>query len=291
MIDARPEINPPESPGAKRRVREEAGAYAYIADLVYQRCGIRLHHGKEELINSRLGKRMRRHGLSRLTQYVEFLQTQADEQEFKEVIDALTTNFTSFMREGTHFQHLVQQALPSVLRPNQRAFRVWSAACSSGEEPYTIAFHLAENFPLLSGWDWHITATDISKRVLEHAQRGTYSAERLSAVPRPWLPKYFQRGLGRWEGYFRVKSLIAERIAFGQLNLIEPYELSVVFEVIFCRNVMIYFDRPTQERLVRQLCRFLVPGGYLFTGHAESLNGLQLPLRYISPSIYRKESP
>jgi chemotaxis protein methyltransferase CheR len=250
-----------------------------------------LHHGKEELITSRLGKRMRKHGLSGLMQYVEFLQTQADEQEFREVIDALTTNFTSFMREGTHFQHLVGKALPSLLRPNQRTFRIWSAACSSGEEPYTIAFHLAESYPLTSGWDWRLTATDISKRVLEHAQRGTYAADRLSAVPREWLPKYFQRGVGSWEGHYRVKPIIAERIAFGQLNLIEPYEHSVVFEVIFCRNVMIYFDRPTQERLVQQLCRFLVPGGYLFTGHAESLNGLQLPLRYMSPSIYRKESP
>ena len=269
-------------------VTPEAEAYQYIIDLIYERCRIWLHSGKESLIRARLGKRLRAHGFSTLTEYCDFLRTQADEEEFTSVVDALTTNFTNFLREEDHFQFLVRQAIPEVLPPGERRFRVWSAACSSGEEPYSIAFYLSEHFPPGQGWQWQITASDISTQMLEAARQGVYSEERVRSIPPEWLRRYFQKGVGKWAGHYRVKRPLARHVEFRSINLIEPYEHKHCYETIFCRNVMIYFDRPTQEQLVNQLCRFLVPQGYLLIGHSESLNGLRVPLRCLRPSIYQK---
>lgn len=266
----------------------ETEAYQYIIDLIYQRCRIQLHDGKEQLIKARLGKRMRHHGSASLTEYCDFLRTRAAEDEFTLVTDALTTNFTSFLREQDHFEFMVQQGLPAVLTKGLRRFNVWSAASSSGEEAYSIAMYLAEHFPLAQRWDWRITGSDISTKVLASARRGVYAEERISKIPQAWLRKYFQIGMGKWEGHYRVKSDLAERVTFLQVNLIESYAHSQPFELIFCRNVMIYFDRPTQEQLVNRLCQFLVPHGYLLIGHSESLTGLKVPLRCARPSIYQR---
>jgi chemotaxis protein methyltransferase CheR len=268
----------------------EAEACRYIADLVYDRCRIRLHEGKDALIKSRLGKRMRKLGIAGLAEYCDFLRRQGDEEEITMVIDALTTNFTNFLREGEHFKFLVEVALPALLPKGRKQFSVWSAACSSGEEPYTIGLYLSEYYPPAQGWDWRITASDISTKVLKQAQQGIYTTDHLEAVPRGWLHKYFDRGLGQWAGCCRVKPGIAGRVTFQQLNLIQTYTHAQMFEIIFCRNVMIYFDRPTQEQLVNRLCRFLAPGGYLFIGHSESLNGLRVPLRCLQPSIYQRSA-
>lgn len=266
----------------------ETEAFNYIIVLIYERCGIRLHDGKHHLIRARLGKRMRHYGIASLPEYCDFLKTQADEDEITHVVDALTTNFTHFMREEDHFKFLVNQALPSLAEPRAKRFKVWSAACSTGEEPYTIAFYLMEHFPTMSGWDWQILATDISTKALSKAQQGIYPNDRLDSVPAEWTRKYFQRGVNAWEDYCRVKKLITDRIRFKQLNLLGAYDFNDSFEVIFCRNVMIYFDRPTQEHLVRQLARMLVPKGYILVGHAESLTGLDVPLRCLKPSVYQK---
>jgi len=268
----------------------EAEACRYIVDLIYERCRIRLHNGKEALIRARLGKRIRHHQLGGLVEYCEFLRTRADADEFTLVVDALTTNFTNFLREEEHFELLVKQALPEVLPQGARKFHIWSAASSSGEEPFTMAFYLAEHYPLASGWDWQIAASDISTKVLDKARQAVYPEERVETVPREWLRKYFQRGTGHWEGHYRVKRFIAERVHFQQINLIAPYNHPQMFHAIFCRNVMIYFDRATQEQLVNQLCRFLVPKGYLFIGHSESLNGLNVPLRCRQPSVYQRSA-
>lgn len=266
-------------------------ACQYIIDLVYDRCRIRLHNGKEALIKARLGKRLRARGFTALADYCGFLQSSGDEQELTQVVDSLTTNFTSFFREQDHFRVLVEEALsPERLGGRKRA-RVWSAACSSGEEPYSIAIYLAEYFPPVVGWDWAVTASDISTRMLEKARAGIYPKDRLQTVPREWLHKYFQQGTGRFAAQCRVKPSLSQRVSFRQINLVEPYEHPEAYEVIFCRNVMIYFDRTTQAQLVRQLCRFLVPGGYLLIGHSESLNGLELPLRCLRPSVYQRTAP
>jgi chemotaxis protein methyltransferase CheR len=266
----------------------DAEACQFIADLVYDRCRIRLHEGKDALIQARLGKRMRKHGFAGLPEYCDYLRTEADEEELTTVIDALTTNFTSFLREADHFKFLVEQALPSLAPKTGKTFRIWSAASSSGEEPYTIGFYLSDYYPPALGWDWSIIASDISTKVLEQARRGIYPDERLTAISRDWLHKYFQKGAGQWEGCCRVKSSITERVSFRQINLIEAYHHPQPFEIIFCRNVLIYFDRPTQEQLVRRLCQFLVPNGYLLIGHSESLNGLNVPLRCLRPSVYQR---
>ncbi|HAV63215.1 MAG TPA: hypothetical protein DCY13_12725 [Verrucomicrobiales bacterium] len=266
----------------------EARALEYIIALIYERCRIQLHLGKQQLIRSRLGKRMRHHGMQSLAEYCRFLQERADEEEFTHVVDALTTNYTNFLREEDHFRFMVEKALPAVLPPGRRSFRVWSAACATGEEPYSIAFYLAEHFPLAQGWDWRILATDISTRALAAAGAGVYPLDRATGVPHDWLKRYCQRGVGEFEGQFRIKPAIAERVAFQQVNLLGQYSFSNPFDLIFCRNVMIYFDRPTQEQLVNSLARCLVSGGCLLVGHSESLNGLSVPFRCDRPSIYRK---
>jgi len=207
--------------------------------------------------------------------------------EIPNVVDALATNFTSFLREEDHFRFLVEKALPSLMSKGHKRFTVWSAACATGEEPFSIAFYLAESFPVQAGWDWRITASDISTKALDKAGQATYAEDRLLALPEDWLRRYFQKGFGQAEGLFRVKSHVRDRVHFAQINLMCPPS-SAPYEVIFCRNVMIYFDRPTQLQIVRQLCDRLVPQGYLFIGHSESLNGLDLPLRCLRPSYYQR---
>lgn len=267
---------------------QEAADFEFIIALVYERSRIRLHDGKQSLIRARLGKRVRHLQFKTLGEYCDYLRNTGDEEEITHLVDALTTNFTNFLREEDHFQFLVREGLPSVLPSGQRRFNVWSAACSTGEEPYSLALYLAEHYPLLEGWDWRIFATDISTKALAKAERGVYDQDRLDPVPQAWLRKHFQRGLGEWEGHCRVKPSLAERVRFQQLNLLGRYAFKGTFEIIFCRNVMIYFDRQTQEQLVNQLAQRLAPKGYLIIGHSESVTGLKVPFTCLRPSIYQK---
>ena len=272
---------------AARCFTEEAEALQYIITLVYERARIRLHDGKEALIRARLGKRMRALGLSNLLDYCNFLRQPAGAMELPHVVDALATNFTSFLREPDHFRFLVETALPMLLGKARKRFSIWSAACATGEEPFSIAFHLAESFPMQAGWDWRITASDISTKALDKAAQATYLGDRLQTLPEEWVRKYFQKGFGQAQGLFRVKTAVRDRVSFCEINLMCP-PATAPYEVIFCRNVMIYFDRPTQLQIVQHLCELLVPQGYLFIGHSESLNGLSLPLRCLRPSYYQK---
>jgi chemotaxis protein methyltransferase CheR len=267
----------------------EAEALNYVIDLVYDRCRIRLNEGKQHLIKARLGKRMRLHGLETLPKYCDFLQRDAGETELTEVVNCLTTNFTTFLREPDHFKFLTGEALPSLLPKGQQRFNIWSAACSSGEEPYSIAFYLSEFYPLAARWDWRILATDISTKALDKGRHAVYSADRLETLPSEWIRRYFQRGRNGAEGLYRVKPQLQERVTFRQLNLLGQYNFAESFAVIFCRNVMIYFDRPTQQQLVQRLAQFLAPQGYLLVGHSESLLGLNIPLRCLRPSVYQKK--
>ena len=180
--------------------------------------------------------------------------------------------------------------MPTLLA-GRKHFNVWSAACATGEEPYSIAFYLAERFPLVSDCNWQVLATDISTKALTQAQQGIYPEDRLGSLPPGWWRKYFQKGHRHWQGHYRIKPPLRQRVRLQQINLLGNYTFREPFEVIFCRNVMIYFDRPTQEQLVRRLHQFLVPNGYLLIGHSESLNGLNVGLRCLKPSIYQKASP
>jgi chemotaxis protein methyltransferase CheR len=252
--------------------------------LAYDTFGLDLRDGKEQLVSARLMKLMTKLEIRSYKDYYNYVTSDPSGQALTEMVDVLTTNHTSFLRESSHFDFLVEQALPEWGRRTR--IRIWCAASSTGEEPYSIAFSLLEK--LNPGQSIEILATDISTRVLETARRGIYPVSRLENLPPAWIKKYLLRGQNQSEGFFRVKPEVRSLIQFQRLNLVEPLPNLEPFPAIFCRNVMIYFDRPTQERVVKQLAACLEPGGYLFIGHAESLSGIDGPLRYVKPAIYRK---
>jgi chemotaxis protein methyltransferase CheR len=255
-----------------------------ISELAYKSCGIDLKNGKQELVQARLGKKIRQGQFASFKQYYDHVVADKSGEELIALLDALTTNFTSFLREAVHFEFLRKTILPGLTGE----IRVWSAACSTGEEPYTIAFSLLEELGLPATPRIHILATDISSKALAAAERGAYEADRFKEFPVDWPRKYLLRGADRWEGWYRVKPSIRRTIEFRRFNLMEALRPSKLFQVIFCRNVMIYFDKETQQRLVNRFASCLVPGGYLLIGHSESLTGLQHPYEYVKPAVYRK---
>lgn len=270
-----------------RAACDEQEAIDYIVQLIYARTHIRLHSGKEPLIRARLGKRQRALALVDLASYARYLQTSGDEGEITAAVDALTTNFTHFLRENDHFRFLVDTIIPELTGGVPGTIRLWSAACATGEEPFTMAFYLEEHFPVARGWDWRVLATDVSTRALAKAREAIFPEDRVSAIPLEWQRRYLRRGVGVASGLYQVKGHLRERIEFRHENLLAEHRGNEVFHAIFCRNVMIYFDRPTQEKLMNSLCRHLQPGGYVLVGHSESLTGLSVPLRCLRPSYYR----
>ena len=266
--------------------------FRFIAKLVYERSRISLGDGKVSLVASRVSKRLRHLGLDSFKSYVALLKSPEGQAELGDLIDVISTNHTNFFREIKHFEFLEQVGLPFICdqmaESGEKTIRVWSAASSSGEEPYTLALVLSEFVEKRPGLSWKIDATDISTRILEKARAAIYDSERLATVPKPMLRKYFQKGSGKWDGHFRLKSSIREKVRFHHLNLLQPsYPFDQKFHAIFCRNVMIYFDRPTQQTLVRQLSNHLVPHGYLMVGHSESLTGIDHSLMSVCPATYQ----
>ena len=265
--------------------------FEFIRGLVYEHSRINLGPDKRELVSARLGKRLRATNLTTVGDYCAFLQSERDGEELAHLIDAISTNHTFFFREIAHFDFLVQTAVPE-MQARARTERwprldLWSAACSSGEEPYSIAILLDEC--LGKTWPWHIECTDISNRILAKAAAGIYREDAVGKLTPARTRNYFQCGHGPQEGNYRIKAALRANLNFQQLNLLEgepPF--SHPFHVIFCRNVMIYFDRPTQEELVQKLTRRLVPGGYMFVGHSESLTGIRHGLQTVRPAIYRR---
>jgi len=262
-----------------------------ISRLVYEQCGINLHDGKKELVKARLGKRLRRGNFSSFSDYYRYVTTDEGQDELVMMIDSLSTNLTYFFRESGHFRKL-RSVLPDMAavrnegRKNAR-LQIWSAGCSSGEEPCSLAITakelLGENAASVA-----ILATDISTRVLAAAIRGIFPRERMRDVSDQILKRYFRYGSGKWAGFYQVKKEIRDMVRFLRFNLMDFPPADFASDVIFCRNVMIYFDKPTQEMLVNRLYQTLNKGGYLFVGHSESLTGLTHPFNYIEPSVYRK---
>ena len=281
---------PAESLGPSEASLSDAD-YRFLCDLIYQRSRIHLGPDKRVLVTSRLAKRLRQHGLTDYGDYCDLLRSPKGEEELQFLIDRISTNHTHFFREQKHFDFLSEVVIPKWQAEARRSdpFRIWSAASSTGEEAYSIAVHLAENFSPVESGHWQIEGTDISTRVLEVAQRGVYEADRLTGVAADVLRRHFQRGVNQWAGHLRVKDELRRRVRFQHLNLLEGnYPFDRPFDLIFCRNVMIYFDRPTQETLVRLLAEKLTPGGYLFVGHSESLSGVKHTLKLVKPAIYLK---
>jgi chemotaxis protein methyltransferase CheR len=271
----------------------DTNQYEFIRQLVYEHSRINLGPDKTELVCARLRKRLKALSLESIGEYCELLRSPAGDDEVSDLLDAISTNVTDFFRESSHFEFLEGELLPRWTKGPRRnraeKFKVWSAACSSGEEPYTIALVLAEYFRANGDGGWGVLGTDISTRVLKKAEQAIYRQERLKLPSPELLRRYFQKGVGTWDGHFRVKHALRERVEFRHLNLIEwPYPFRESFQAIFCRNVMIYFDRGTQEQLIPRLVEQLAPGGVLFVGHSESLIGIEHKLKCLRPSVYQK---
>lgn len=262
--------------------------YEFIRQTVYEHSRINLGAEKKALVAARVTKRLRALKLPDFDIYCQYLRGSKGKQELSFLIEAITTNHTHFFRESRHFDFLRDVVVPQWRAAGRNSIRVWSAAGSSGEEPYTIAIVLAEALGFQV--DWRIVATDISIRMLDLARGAIYGADRLTHVRWELQRRYFQRGIGASEGLYRVKEELRRRVEFAQINLLQPaYPFRTEFDLIFCRNVMIYFDRETHQALIHKLEPYLMSGGYLMIGHSETLSGIRHELAVTEPAIYRKK--
>lgn len=276
----------PKSRGdAIGEVRLSDAELSRIVRLVYERSGITLHSGKRALVLARLQKRLRTGGFSSFREYLSHVESDTSGAEITALLDAIATNHTSFFREPQHFDFLRATVLPAA---SHGPIRIWSAACSSGEEPVTIAITLLDALDRSQHSRIRILASDLSTKALGIASSGVYKMERVAGIPLDILRRHFERGLGEQAGKARVAAHVRRLIEYRQLNFLDTSDVGERFEVIFCRNVMIYFDRDVQQRVVSLLERHLAPGGYLFISHSESLNGTSHGLKWVAPAIYQR---
>jgi len=257
--------------------------FVKFSELIYRIAGISMAPSKKPLVSSRLAKRLKHFDLSSYGDYFRFITSPQGKEELQMTVDMLTTNETHFFREPKHFDFLRQRIIPE--RRKGAAFRVWSAACSSGEEPYSIAMVLDD---LLASQPWEILASDISTRIVDKARSGIYPMERMPEIPKPYLNRYCLKGVGEYDGTLLVEKFLRDRVRFMLHNLTEAPAKLGEFDVIFLRNVMIYFDQETKQKVVARLLPLLRPGGYFFVGHSESLNGVTDALKPMAPAIYKK---
>ncbi len=251
--------------------------------LFYDAIGLHLSEQKKMLVTGRLSKRVHQLGLTSFKDYYHALTSADNRDELQHAIDLITTNETYFFREHKHFDLLKQSIIPA--RAAGQPLKIWSAACSSGEEPYSIAMVLHQ---ALGNTGWELTASDISHRVLARARQGLYVMERIDGIPPELLKTYCLRGRGEYEGMLLIDKVLRERVNFRQVNLLQiPRDIQGL-DLVFLRNVIIYFDGPTKQRVIEAVCERLKPGGWLFLGHSESLAGMSLPLTACSPSVYRR---
>ncbi len=259
-----------------------------FCELIYEKAGIKLGEGKQSLVDARLGKRMRKLGIKSFRDYLHLVEQDNSGDELVELLDAISTNTTHFFRESSHFERL-RTLLQTWEAAGQKRFRIWCAASSTGEEPYTIAMTVRE--ALRDVQDVRILATDISTKVLRLASQGVYTRQQVSSIPAALVSKYFQRHQTHHldEPHFAANDELRSLLTFARLNLATPpYAMKGPFDVIMCRNVMIYFDNVIRAGLLAQCERLLRPGGYLIVGHAESLSGMLTSLQRIEPSVYAK---
>jgi chemotaxis protein methyltransferase CheR len=262
--------------------------YQRFCTLIYDESGIALGKQKHSLLASRLSKRLRDLGLATFTEYYEIVTGDRTSEEVTRMLDLISTNKTDFFREPKHFDFLRQQILPEL--EGAKSIRIWSSACSTGEEPYTIAMTLCDGIRSLAQWDIKILASDLSTCALAKATSGTYDEERVRSVPIETIKQHFLRGHGDSAGLIKVKSHLASMIKFQRMNLMDDhFPIKTPLDLIFCRNVMIYFDQATQGRLVNKFHHYLKPGGYLFIGHSESLQWVKHPFETVAPTIFRKQ--
>jgi chemotaxis protein methyltransferase CheR len=265
-----------------------------LSQFIYSQCGIKMPIAKKTMLEARLQKRLRTLRMASFSEYCDYLfSDKGMEEELIQMIDLITTNKTDFFREPDHFDYLVHKVLPEWERkqPSGVAKRllIWSAGCSTGEEPYTLSMVLSNYAETHAGFAYNILATDISTRVLEKARTAVYEEEKVDPVPMALKKKYLLRSKDRENPMVRIVPELREKVYFRRLNFMDSdFGMREKAEIIFCRNVIIYFDRATQERLINKFCQVLVPGGYLFMGHSETLNGLNVPVSTVHPTVYRK---
>jgi len=261
-----------------------------FAEFIQGSLGIKMPRSKKTMLESRLNKRLRSLRLSSYKAYREYVfSEEGRESELPHLIDVVTTNKTEFFREASHFDFLNEELLPQWTAVHQPGrLTVWSAGCSTGEEPYTIAMVLAECLAGQSGWDFEILGTDISREVLDKAARAVYRQDATGKVPWNLRSRYFMRSKDPKKKLVRIVPELRRKVGFRQLNFMDPFSFREKMDLIFCRNVIIYFERAVQEELFGKLARCLKQGGYLFIGHSETLSGMDLPLRQSKPTIYRK---
>jgi chemotaxis protein methyltransferase CheR len=283
--------SPPEPPAAANYGPVLGDAeFNFIRHVISENAGIVLGPNKRQLVQGRLARRLRELGLPSYEAYCDHLRESGPE-ELVGLINALTTNVTAFFRENHHFDALAAYMIPEALKRNQasRRLRIWSAGCSTGEEPYCIAMVASEVLPSAMRWDLKILATDIDSDVIAAGQQGIYPIDRLSTVPQERLRRCFRKGVGANAGHGLIQPDIARLISFRTLNLQQPWPMKGPFDIIFCRNVMIYFDQATRERLVSRFAELLAPEGYLCLGHSESIHAGTAPFRLVGKTIYRRQ--
>lgn len=268
--------------------------FCRFSEFVTRSLGIKMPATKKTMLQGRLRKRMRKLGIVTFEEYCDYVFSDPGmETELSHMIDSVTTNKTDFFREPKHFQYLSEKILPEMILNRQNAgskpWRFWSAGCATGAEPYSLAMLLSEAVETCPEFSFSILATDISRRVLEEAKDGIYKKNMAELIPMAFRKKYLLKSKDPRDETVRIVPRLRSIISFGRLNFIsESYSLERPMDVVFCRNVLIYFDRPTQEKVIQRICRHINPGGYLFVGHSETLNGMDVPLAQVNPTIYRR---
>lgn len=280
----------PEDSGPSEFVLSDAD-FRRICELVREQSGIALTDAKRQMVYGRLVRRLRALKLAGFGEYLELLQ-RGDPRELEEFTNAITTNLTAFFRENHHFEYLADELLPAISEKVKASgrLRIWSSACSTGEEPYSIAVVLREKQALLGHADAKILATDLDSNVLQTAATGVYPAERVAQVSSARLSEYFRRGSGEREGTVQVAPSLRQLITFKQLNLMHDWPMRGPFDAIFCRNVVIYFDLETKRALFERMARLQPPGAILFLGHSENLYRISDAYELIGRTIYRRRS-
>ena len=276
----------PKASGTEFRFNQSD--FRFIADFIGTRTGIVLGDVKRDLVYGRLAKRIRQLGLSSFSEYCDLLASDQDE-EIEYCVNALTTNLTAFFREPHHFRRLEEQVIPDLMeRKQDRELRIWSAGCSTGEEAYSIACTAHNCLP--QDWDIKVLATDLDTNVLNTAAAGVYKLDRLAGVDQKLLQRYFLKGTGSRAGMVRIKPEIRGLIHFQRLNLLDPWPMKKCFDIIFCRNVVIYFNKDTQRTLFGRFADQLHKSSYLFIGHAETLHNVSERFELTGNTIYRRVS-
>ena len=266
--------------------------FALFQRLIYEEAGIHLSQAKRALLIARLSGRLRALKLSSFGAYYRRVTKEGDPDELQRMLDCISTNETHFFREPKHFEFLERKVIPVWIEEAERGararrIRVWSAACSTGEEPFSVAMLLLHHFPASAGWSIEILATDLSTRVLERARRAVWSIDKAHQIPTPYLKAFMLKGTGAQEGNMKADDAIRALVRFQQLNLNdESYAVTGRFDLIFCRNVLIYFSAESRKRAVGRLLAHLQPDGYFFVGHAESLHGVTSEVRSVVPTVY-----